>query len=110
MFLSRIFLLFIILPLNLLAVEEYIIVIKDHYFIPNRLIIPAHQKIKLIIDNHDNEVEEFESFDLRREKIVPHNAKIKINIGPLDPGEYKFFGDFHSRTAKGVIIAEQEGT
>lgn len=89
-----------------LAIDEYILILKDHHFIPEKIYIPAYTKIKLIIDNQDNEVEEFESFALHREKIVPALSKIKINIGPIDPGEYKFFGDFHTKTAQGVIIAE----
>jgi len=100
------FLACLVAPLNLIASEEYILTIKNHYFIPEIIKIPANQKIKLIIENQDDEVEEFESFDLYREKIVPSQGRIKVNIGPLKPGEYKFFGDFHRQTAKGVIIAE----
>jgi hypothetical protein len=89
-----------------LASDEHIIVIKDHKFIPDKLHIPANKKVKLVIHNQDNEVEEFESFDLRREKIIPANGQIKLNIGPLEPGEYKIFGDFHSDTALGIIIVK----
>ena len=94
----------LILPFYAFAFDEYVIVIKDHKFIPERLEIPANVKVKLVVDNQDDEVEEFESFDLRREKIVPARGKIKINIGPLGPGEYKIFGDFHSNSANGLII------
>ncbi len=102
----RIFLLFLIIPLNIFAADEYSIILKDHHFIPDRLIVPIYKKVRILIDNQDNEVEEFESFDLRREKILPYNTQITINIGPLEPGEYKFFGDFHSKTAKGIVIAQ----
>jgi hypothetical protein len=102
----RIFLLFLIIPLNLIAIEEYTIIIKNHHFIPDKLVVPKDKKIKILLDNQDNEVEEFESFDLRREKIIPFNSQVTINIGPLDAGEYKFFGDFHSKTAQGIIIAQ----
>jgi hypothetical protein len=88
----------------LFANEEYELIIKEHKFIPDHLVVPANKKISLIIYNQDNEVEEFESFQLRREKIIPANGKIKINIGPLSSGEYNFFGDFHRESAKGVII------
>ena len=30
----------------------------------------------------------------------------QVYIGPLDPGRYPFFGDFHEKTARGAIIAE----
>lgn len=94
----------LILPVCSLALDEYFLIIKDHKFIPEKLEIPANIKIKLIVENQDDEAEEFESFDLKREKIIPAKGKIKINIGPLDPGEYKIFGDFHSSSASGLIV------
>ena len=92
--------------MNSFAVDVYELVISDHKFIPDILVIPANKKIKLLVINKDNEVEEFESFDLKREKIVPAQGQINVNIGPLDPGEYGFYGEFHSETAQGKIIAE----
>lgn len=89
---SFIFFLFTSYVVN--AVEIYEITIKDHIFIPDKIEVPAETKFKLSIVNLDNQVEEFESFDLRREKIVPANGKIIINISPLTPGEYKFFWRF----------------
>jgi hypothetical protein len=102
----KVILFLFIIPINLYAYEQYIIIIKDHQFIPNEITIPSNIKVKLIIENQDDEVEEFESFDLRREKIVPANSSITIKIGPLEEGKYKFFGDFHSKTAQGVVIAK----
>jgi hypothetical protein len=84
----------------------YTIVIKDHQFIPHQLSIPIDQKIKITIDNQDPTVEEFESFDLNREKIVSGNKKIVVFIGPLPKGTYKYFGDFHQKTAQGIIVAQ----
>ena len=83
----------------------FTITIKNHQFSPKELIVPANEKIKLIIENQDPTVEEFESYDLNREKIVMGNSKIIIFIGPLKPGEYKYFGEFHEDTAQGIIIA-----
>lgn len=97
---------FIFFSCEAVSLEEQVIVIKDHSFIPSSLTLPAGQKIALIIDNQDADIEEFESFDLRREKIVPAKSQIKINIGPLEPGEYKFCGEFHSDTAQGTIIVK----
>lgn len=88
------------------AIEIFEVKIKDHIFIPDKIEVPAGTKFKLLILNLDSQVEEFESFDLRREKIVPANGKITLNIGPLTPGEYNFFGDFHKKTALGILIAK----
>jgi len=80
--------------------------IKDHQFQPPRLDVPAGVKFKLIVRNDDSTPEEFESFDLNREKIVPPGQEIPVFLGPLDPGEYKVFGDFHQDTAQGVLVAK----
>ena len=84
----------------------FVITIKDHQFSPAELTVPAHQKIKLIIENQDITPEEFESYDLNREKVVSGKAKITLYIGPLKPGTYKYFGEFHQKTAQGVIIVQ----
>lgn len=85
---------------------EYVIVIKDHRFEPATITVPAGTRVKLVIDNRDATPEEFESLDLRREKIVPGNSKGTVWVGPLPPGEYGFFGEFHQGTAKGTLIAK----
>ena len=87
--------------------KNFVITIKNHIFLPAELAIPANKKIKLIIENQDPTPEEFESFDLNREKVVSGNGKITVFIGPLKPGRYKYFGDFHQGTAHGVILAQQ---
>ena len=84
----------------------YTIVIKDHLFSPSPLMVPAGQKVKVTVDNQDPGAEEFESFDLNREKIVAGNKKIIVFIGPLKQGTYKYFGDFHQKTARGIIVAQ----
>ncbi len=86
---------------NVISVD---INIKDHQFEPNRLELPSGQKIRLIVHNLDDTIEEFESFDLKREKIVPPGGGVIIVLAPLAPGEYTFFGDFHQDTARGVIV------
>jgi hypothetical protein len=103
----RLFLCIALLPsLAFAADSEYTISIRDHRFNPAELRVPAGKKIKLLIDNQDPTAEEFESHELNREKVIPANAKLPVFIGPLAPGSYPFFGDFHPQTAKGVIIAE----
>ncbi len=86
--------------------QEFTVVIKDHQFIPVELKVPAGQKIKLIIDNQDPTPEEFESHELNREKIIGGNKKGIVHIGPLKAGSYAYVGEFHEKTAQGVIVAE----
>jgi plastocyanin len=85
---------------------EYTIVIKEHRFEPAELAVPAGQRIKLVIDNQDATPEEFESKQLRVEKIVPGGTKGTVTVGPLKPGSYPFFGEFHEGTAQGKLHAK----
>lgn len=93
------------LECNAAEVIEREIFIKNHQFIPEITNIPAGKKIRLVVHNQDPTIEEFESIDLKREKIIPGNAKAVIILAPLKVGEYKFIGEFHEDTAKGKIIA-----
>jgi hypothetical protein len=80
--------------------------IKDHRYVPDKIDVPANAKFKLIVKNEDAEPEEFESYDLNREKVVSPGQEITVFLGPLEPGTYKFFGDFHQDTAQGVMTAK----
>jgi plastocyanin len=88
------------------AAESYMLTIKDHRFNPAELEVAAGQKFKLVIRNEDSTPEEFESKSLNREKIVAGKSQITLTIGPLDPGTYDFFGEFHEESARGRIIAK----
>ena len=80
--------------------------ISNHLFMPAEIVIPANTKVKLMVHNLDATSEEFESYELNREKVIMGKRKAVIFIGPLAPGEYPFFGEFHPETAQGKIIAE----
>ncbi|HUU74338.1 MAG TPA: cupredoxin domain-containing protein [Burkholderiales bacterium] len=79
--------------------------IRNHLFEPSEIVVPANTKIKLMVYNRDPTPEEFESYELNREKVIVGNRKAVIFIGPLKPGEYPFFGEFHPKTARGKVIA-----
>jgi hypothetical protein len=82
------------------------LVFHDHHFEPARIEVPAHLKFKLMVKNTDDTADEFESTALNREKLVAPGQTITVFLGPLDPGEYKIFGDFHQDTAQGVLVAK----
>ncbi|MBP8098769.1 MAG: cupredoxin domain-containing protein [Arenimonas sp.] len=90
----------------LAEVKEYTLTLRNHKFVPAQLTIPANTKVKLLIVNEDATPEEFESHELNREKIVTGKGRISVFIGPLKPGKYPFFGEFHMDTAQGVLIAK----
>jgi len=88
------------------AVPIIEIEIRDHLFYPAEIEIPVDTKVKLVIINHDGAAEEFESYELNREKVIPGKSKGIIFIGPLPAGEYPFFGEFFPKTAQGKVIVK----
>lgn len=80
--------------------------IRDHLFFPDEVKIPANTKVKLLVKNMDPTAEEFESYELNREKVIAGNSQAFIFIGPLPAGVYPFFGEFFPKTAQGKVIAE----
>ncbi len=90
----------------LAADDAFTLSIKDHRFEPAQLEVPAGKKLKLVIRNLDPTPEEFESHDLKREKIIAGKGQATISIGPLKPGTYKFVGEYHEGTAQGRLVAK----
>jgi len=80
--------------------------IRNHLFYPPEILIPAGTKVKLVIKNQDPTPEEFESYELNREKVINGNSVTVIFIGPLAPGEYPFFGEFYPKTAQGKVLVQ----
>ena len=75
-------------------------------FTPQKLVVPAGKKFRLDIVNTGTEAIEFESRQLRKEKALSPGATSFVVIFPLDPGEYKFFDDFHIQVGQGSIVAQ----
>ena len=80
--------------------------IKDHRFEPAELEVPAGKEFTLSVSNGDATAEEFESDDLDVEKVIAGGQSPGWSFGPLDPGRYDFYGEYHEDTAKGAIVAK----
>jgi plastocyanin len=83
---------------------SFAIALKNNQFVPNEVQIPAGVKVKLVVRNDNATPSEFESTQLHREKIVTPGAAITVFVGPLDPGSYEFFDDFHPQTRGRLIV------
>jgi plastocyanin len=86
--------------------QEFSVVIEKNRFTPARIEVPAGQKVKLNIDNRDATAEEFESVEMKIEKVIPPRSKATVYLGPLKAGEYPFIGEFHEKTAFGIVVAK----
>lgn len=82
------------------------LVIRDGRFVPAVIEAPANTKFRLLIKNEGPGAEEFESTELRKEKVLAPGASSFLIFMPLKPGSYPFFGDFHPQTAQGRIVVK----
>jgi len=57
----------------------------------------------LTIRNEQATPAEFESTSLHREKVVAPGSSASVFVGPLQPGRYEFFDDFHP-ASRGVLV------
>lgn len=87
-----------------LAADPLQLEIKAQGFVPQEIQVTAGTKVQLIIRNDDGLPAEFESYDLSREIVVPAHGQVKLYIGPLDPGRYRFFNDFHQQSEGWVVV------
>jgi hypothetical protein len=73
---------------------------------PLRVEVAAHARFKLELRNTGETPAEFESSELRKEKVIAPNSTSVLVFHTLDPGEYPFFDDFHPDAPKAVIVAK----
>ncbi|WP_374591943.1 cupredoxin domain-containing protein [Aquabacterium sp.] len=80
------------------------IVMKNGRIEPTEIVIPANTRVKLLLRNEGPGAEEFESTDLKKEKVLAPGASSFLILAPLKPGTYRYFGDFHPQTSQGRIV------
>src|SRR5262249_8812052 len=80
------------------------IIMRDHQFVPSEVPLPAGVKVKLLIKNEQSVSGEFESSSLHREKIISDGSEETVYVGPLAPGTYDSFDDFHRETRGHLVV------
>lgn len=95
-------------PAHLRAEEEPVFTIefKDGTVTPRRLEVPANKRFQLRLVNNGDTPAEFESVELRKEKVLAPKTTSVLVFRTLDPGEYPFFDEFHPDAAQAVLIAK----
>ena len=97
------------LPLSSAYAEElpvYKLAARDGTFEPTTIEVPAGKRFKIEISNEGKGPIEFESRDLKQEKVLAAGAKSSVVINGLKPGTYVFFDDYHPEQSKGRIVAK----
>lgn len=80
--------------------------IKDGVISPLELEVPANTRIRLEVSNTGTSPAEFESVELKKEKVIaPGNSSVVV-IRNLDPGSYDFYDEFHQDKPHGKLIAK----
>ena len=88
------------------AATEIALTIEQNRFQPDEIKVKAGVPFVLVITNNGKGAEEFESKELRIEKVIPAGKTVKLKVPALKSGTYGFAGEYHEKTAKGRIVAE----
>ena len=100
--------LFALAPAVALAEEMpvYKLVAKDGVFEPATIEVAAGKKFKIELSNEGTGPMEFESKDLKQEKVLAKGAKSSIVVNGLKAGTYTFFDEYKPNAPKGNVIAK----
>jgi plastocyanin len=81
------------------------LVARDGKFEPAVLEVPAGTRVRIEVSNQNKKAIEFESKDLKQEKVIAPGSVATLTINPLKPGEYKFMDEFQQSTGQGKVVA-----
>ena len=84
---------------------EIPLTIEKDQFQPSEVKVKANTPFVLVVTNKGAKAAEFESKDLRVEKVVPAGKTVNVRIRALKPGAYPFLDDFNKQ-ATGRIVAD----
>jgi len=83
------------------------VTLQNHKFAPAEIHVKAGTPAIIALTNKDATAEEFDSTSLKVEKVVAGNSSGNVRIRALEPGRYPFMGEYHSTTARGVVVADK---
>jgi hypothetical protein len=93
-------------PVTAMADQAIPVTLQNHKFNPAEIHVKANAPSMIQLTNKDATAEEFDSSDLKVEKVVAGNSSGNVRLRALAPGKYHFMGEYHSETAQGVVIAQ----
>src|SRR5437763_1303413 len=73
---------------------------------PSELVVPANTRIRLELVNNGDTPAEFESLELKKEKVLAPKTSSVLVIRTLAVGRYDFFDDFHPGQPPATLIAK----
>ena len=96
----------LLVPTLAVAADDTPLTIENNRFQPEEIKVKAGEGFVLVITNKDKKAEEFESKDLRIEKVIPAGKTVRLKMPALKAGTYNFVGEYNEKTAKGKIVSE----
>lgn len=88
--------------------KTYLVEMKDGDLIPAQLVVPEKTKFRLVVRNIGNKPAEFESNQLRQEKVLFMGAETTLVIIPLDAGTYDYFDDFAPAIHGKIVVKAKD--
>lgn len=98
-------------PVHLQGYEDlpaYLVTVAHGKLTPATLVVPAGQKFRLVIRNAGTVPAEFESNQLRFEKVMYMGTQNTVLILPLSPGTYDYYDDFTPNGDRGKIVVVEK--
>ena len=84
----------------------YEIKLEGQTFTPAEIRVEAGKPFIIKFTNANAAPAEFESIDLKIEKIAPPNTTVMVRAQAVDKGTYVFVDEFQEDVAKGTVVAE----
>jgi Cupredoxin-like domain len=100
-----------LLPFASLAAEAkdpvtYEVTLKDQTFTPAELKVPAGEPFIIRVKNENDAPAEFESKEMKFEKIVAGHSSILVKVKALPGGTFEFVDEYHEDTARGTVVSK----
>jgi hypothetical protein len=86
--------------------KTYELTLKGQAFTPAELKVPAGEAFIIKLKNENDAPAEFESKDMKFEKIVAGRASIVTKVKALPGGTFEFYDEYHEDTARGTVVSE----
>lgn len=86
--------------------KTYEITLKGQTFTPAELKVPAGEAFTIRLMNQNDAPAEFESKEMKFEKVVTGKSQIKVNVKALPGGTFEYYDEYHEDTVRGAVTAE----
>jgi hypothetical protein len=84
----------------------YEITLNGQSFTPAELKVPAGAAFIIKLKNENDAPAEFESKEMKFEKIAAGHSTILTRVQALPGGEFEYYDEYHEDTARGTVISE----